>query len=305
MIHGELQNIAEKQFGLVTREQARTVGLSDRQWSRLNSSGIFVRRHTGVSGLFGFPNSREQRMMAATLALDGRGIASHRSAAELWGVWTPADDDPVDIIISQRASGRELSGVVTHRPRDHNDLAPIRKMGIRSTTASRTLLDLGAVVPSAVPSVTERLLIAGHVTREHLQRALVRHSQRGRDGVGPLREVLASWPYSDRPADSVFELRMDRVLKKYGLPIHETQINVGRYRIDFGWPDLKVAGELDGWGKYERLEQFRRQARRDAFLQINGWIVVHFTWREVIRSERKVIRELEQALRSRGWTPPI
>jgi very-short-patch-repair endonuclease len=98
---------------------------------------------------------------------------------------------------------------------------------------------------------------------------------------------------------------MDRVLKKYGLPIHETQINVGRYRIDFGWPDLKVAGELDGWGKYERLEQFRRQARRDAFLQINGWIVVHFTWCEVIRSERKVIRELEQALRSRGWTPPI
>ena len=298
-----MQEIAQCQFGLVTRSQALEIGVSARQWTRLNSSGVLVPRHSQVSGLFGFPETREQKIMAATLVLGGRGIASHRSAAELWEVWTPKNREPVDIILQGRTSGRELCGVVVHRPRDHADLAPFQKRGILTTNAMRTLIDLGAIAPYAVPSVTERMLIAGNVTREHLKRAVARHSQRGRAGIGPMREILASWPYADRPADSVFELRMDRVLKAYGFPAHETQISVGRYRIDFGWGQWKVAGELDGWGKYERLAQFQKQARRDAFLQIRGWLVVHFTWHEVVRSERNVIRELEQALRSRGWKP--
>lgn len=298
-----LQQIAQTQCGLITRQQADSLGISARQWSRLNASGMLIPQHVGVSGLFGFPETRNQKILGATLALDGKGIASHRSAAELWGVWTPKDNEDVDIIVADRMSGRELDGVTMHRPRDQADLAPLRKSGIRTTNATRTLLDLGAVAPFAVSSVTERMLIAGHVTREHLQRAVARHSERGRAGIGPMREILDSWPYSDRPADSVFELRMDRVLEKSGLPPHETQINVGKFRLDLGWPEWKVAGELDGWGKYEKLTQFRKQARRDAFLQINGWIVFHFTWQEVVRGERKVIRELDQALRSRGWTP--
>ncbi|NCV64071.1 MAG: DUF559 domain-containing protein [Betaproteobacteria bacterium] len=73
--------------------------------------------------------------------------------------------------------------------------------------------------------------------------------------------------------------------------------------LDLGWPEFKVAGELDGWGKYERIAQFREQARRDSYLQIRGWIVVHFTWHEVTRGPRRVISELQAALRSRGWVP--
>jgi len=300
----QLQTLANDQYGLITREQALTCGISQRQWNRMNSSGLLVPCHSGVSSMFGFPSTRHQQIMSATLALGGRGIASHRTAAELWGAWNPRDDEPVDIIVGDRVSQRPLDGVLVHRPRDHEDIAPLRRDRIRTTTATRTLLDLGAVAPHAVPSVTERMLISGHVTRDHLRRAVARHSERGRSGIGPMRRLLDSWPYSDRPADSVFELRMDRVLAQYALPRHVTQIPVGPFVVDLGWPEWKVAGELDGWGKYEQLAQFRRQARRDAFLQINGWLVVHFTWRDVTRSERKVIDELWRALRSRGWTPP-
>jgi very-short-patch-repair endonuclease len=298
-----LHHIASEQHGLITRGQLLEIGQAPRAWRRLHDSGLLIPRHTNVSALMGFPDSREQRMLAATLALGGIGVASHRSAAHLWGVWTPAVDEPIDIIVSDRGGGRSLAGVIIHRPRDREDLAPIRRNGIRVTTATRTLLDLGAVSPYAVPSVTERMLIAGHTSREHLTRAVARHSERGRAGIGPMRELLASWPYSDRPVDSVFERRMDRVLCSHSMPPHVTQIEVGPYRVDLGWPEFMVAGELDGWGKYERLEQFRDQARRDAYLQIRGWLVVHFTWREVTRSPRTVIAELRAALRSRGWKP--
>ena len=269
----------------------------------MNASGLLIPHHCGVSSLFGFPPTREQRIMAATLSIGGRGIASHRTAAELWGAWRPDDGDSVDIIVGDRFSQRSLDGVTVHRPRDIEDIAPIRRNGIRVTTASRTLIDLGAVAPHGLASATERMLIAGHVTRDHLRRAVARHSERGRAGVGPMRRLLATWPYSDRPPDSVLEMHMDRVLARHALPPHLTQIPVGPFFVDLGWPEWKVAGELDGWGKYEQLSQFRRQIRRDSFLQINGWLVIHFTWHDVTRKERSVIHELRQALLSRGWTP--
>lgn len=300
-----LHDIASAQHGLITRAQLLDTGEAPRAWRRLHDAGLLVPRHTNVSALMGFPATRDQRLMAATLALNGIGVASHRSAAYLYGAWTPNDDEPIDIIVPDRGGGRVLHGVTIHRPRDREDLAPLRLDGIRVTTATRTLIDLGAVSPYAVPSVTERMLIAGHTTREHLTRAVARHSERGRAGIGPMRELLSSWPYSDRPADSVFELRMDRLLAVHGMPPHLTQIEIGPYRVDVGWPEFMVAGELDGWGKYERLAQFRDQARRDAYLQIRGWLVVHFTWREVTRSPRKVIAELQAALRSRGWKPGL
>ena len=303
MVLNLLHGIANAQHGLISLDQARAVGISTRKWSRLHGSGLLQRRHEGVSSLFGFPCTFEQRAMAATLALDGSGIVSHRTAAQFWGAWTSKIDDPIDLIIVNRGGGRSLTGVSVHRPRDRQDIAPIRISGVRVTTATRTLLDLGAVAPFAIPSVTERMLIAGHTTREHLRRAVALHSERGRAGIGPMRELLSSWPYSDRPADSVFELCMDRLLSKYNMPRHETQIEVGPFRLDLGWPEFKVAGELDGWGKYERIAQFREQARRDSYLQIRGWIVVHFTWHEVTRGPRRVISELQGALRSRGWVP--
>jgi very-short-patch-repair endonuclease len=298
-----LQNLANTQNGLVSLDQARALGISSRKWSRLHASGHLQHRHNGVSSLFGFPSTYDQRALAATLALGGVGIASHRTAAYFWNAWTPGGDEPIDIIIPDRGGGRSLTGVNVHRPRDRHDIAPIRLSGVRVTTATRTLLDLGAIAPQAIPSVTERMLIAGSTTREHLRRAVALHSERGRAGIGPMRKLLESWPYADRPADSVFELRMDRLLMKHQMPRHQTQIEVGPFRIDLGWPEFKVAGELDGWGKYERLAQFRDQARRDSYLQIAGWIVVHFTWHEVTRSPRRVIHEMQRALRSRGWSP--
>ncbi len=296
-----LDSIAQKQFGLITGQQARGAGITPRQWARLHETGMLRAIHPSVSSLFAYPDSTHQRIRAATLSIGGRPIASHRTALHLWGAWEPNDDEPIDVIVDHRAGGRELTGVTVHRPRDVKELAPIRVDGIPVTVPTRSLIDFAAVAPHALAAATERLLLAGTISRDHIRAAVARHSKQGRRGIGPVRDLLRTWPYADKPAESILEMRVERLLAPTALPPHETQIEVGPFRIDFGWPQWKIAGEVDGWGKYDMLERFNKQTDRDAYLQVRGWMVLHFTWRDVTRRPQTVVRRLREALWSRGW----
>ncbi len=71
-------------------------------------------------------------------------LASHRSAARLWGIPRP-DDDPVDVIDARSGTQAALDGVIVHRPVDRQRLTPQRRFEIPCTNILRTLADLGAV----------------------------------------------------------------------------------------------------------------------------------------------------------------
>ncbi|MEY3681331.1 MAG: hypothetical protein RL547_1944, partial [Actinomycetota bacterium] len=78
-----------------------------------------------------------------------------------------------------------------------------------------------------------------------------------------------------------------------------TQWEIGPYRTDFAWIDERVVLECDGWGKVDSPKYFEKAARRDAYLQTAGWIVLHFTWGEITRRPRHVIDELTRAFAAR------
>lgn len=48
---------------------------------------------------------------------------------------------------------------------------------------------------------------------------------------------------------------------------------IGRYRVDFAWPDVMVALEVDGW-HHRSPEGAAHDARRDAALRAAGWLVL-------------------------------
>jgi very-short-patch-repair endonuclease len=293
---------AAKQHGLVTRFQAQETGISKWQWFRLHEQGLLIHVHPNVSSVFGYEPTWLQNVHAATLSGDGQGIASHKTAAALWNVWKPSENEFIDIIRIGRKKTSAQGGVKFHHPRDHLDIAPIRREGIRVTTATRTLLDFAAVAPHLLPITTERMLMESHISRGHLIAAVARHSKRGRAGIGPVRDLLATWPYADKPADSVLELEMQRLLSKYDFPKFDTQISVGPYVVDLGWPECKVASETDGWGKYEQRSDFERLAKRDIYLQKHGWSIAHFTWRDVKSRPRYVVQSLRDLLKIRGYS---
>ena len=52
----------------------------------------------------------------------------------------------------------------------------------------------------------------------------------------------------------------------------EQEHRVGRFRLDFAWPDLKIGLEADGW--YHRSPGgAARDRQRDSWLRSEGWLV--------------------------------
>ena len=98
--------------GLLTFEASK---LTRAQWNLAIARGDMELRHRDVARLYGAKSTQEMRIEAAVLAAGPGALASHRSAALLWGVERPAAD-PVDIIMPRWSRQARLADVVVHRP---------------------------------------------------------------------------------------------------------------------------------------------------------------------------------------------
>jgi hypothetical protein len=166
------------------------------------------------------------------------------------------------------------------------------------------LVDLGAVADDeAVSLALEQFLVSGRVSLVAVQEALRRHAQHGRSGVGALRRVLEGWTLGGRPPDSVLEVAMAALLIEHGLPlatfqhvVHDGELTA---RVDFAYPELRIAIEVDGWDPHGRRAVRERDLARDAELFARGWIVIRFTWTHVVRRPAWVARTIRRGLERR------
>ena len=231
----------------------------------------------------GAPDTPEQRILAAILARGGRAIASHRSAAYLWGVDIDGAN-PVDISGASRGCRPALDWVSAHNPRDLDDLRPVQRHGIPTTNPLRVLVDLGQVAPSAVTAGPRALPGRG-----------ARRPSLGEGGARP-----------PRPAGPARDLRPPRcarrrhhrrragrqragaghgqVARRARLPPAQFHARILGFEVDFAIVPERVVLECDGWTSHglDRV-QFERDRRRDAALAAAGWIVLRFTWMQITR----------------------
>jgi very-short-patch-repair endonuclease len=68
--------------------------------------------------------------------------------------------------------------------------------------------------------------------------------------------------------------------------------------VDFCWPDHHVIVETDGWRFHGTRTAFERDRRRTTRLQLAGWIVVRFTYDDVVRHPGYVVASLWRLLAS-------
>jgi hypothetical protein len=258
------------------------LGWSSGTWYRAIEARMLEQLHPGVARLRGSPRTQEQRILAGLLGMGPASIASHRSAARLWGIERP-DGDPVDLIVPRSVSHR-AAGLVIHRPTDREDLASVVRSRIRRTNLLRTLVDLGAVDRGGVESAVEEAIVSGVVTARVLRALLERHARRGRSGVGPLRAALEAWPLGGKPPDSLLEVRMARFLDRAGLPLATFHATVAGREVDFELAGTPIVLECDGWEYHGKTRaQFERDIERDQQLVADGRVVVHFTWRQITK----------------------
>jgi very-short-patch-repair endonuclease len=290
----ELDRLARRNHGVVSREMS---GLGASAWGRAIRSGTLVPIHPRVARLVGTADTPEQRIVAALFAAGPGVLASHRSAALLWGVARPVSD-PVDIVIPDRRPVLLLDGVVIHRPRDHAHLSPPqRRSGIACTNILRTLCDLGAVDERGVVDAVGHALAARLVSLSALEAALIVHARPGRHGVRALRHAIGVWSIDGRPIDSLLERAMRRLVTDYRLPPVEFHVVIEGWEVDFRVTGTPVLIECDGWAAHGLdREQFERDRRRDVELAAAGWIVLRCSYRAITTDAARTAARIRAAI---------
>ena len=147
--------LAESQYGLVTRAQAVSRGLSEAGFDRRVASGNWTRVHRGVYRLTGSPQTPEQSVKAACLAIPG-ALASHRAAAAILGL--PEIQPRVEITVLQSRRIR-LEAVQVHRTTRLETVDRDFEKGIPVTSLARTMIDLcGVLAKDQMASALDHVL---------------------------------------------------------------------------------------------------------------------------------------------------
>lgn len=294
-----LAAIAENQHGLITAGQALVAGLTDQGIAHRLRSGRWHRVHNGVYRIAGQPRSFQQELTAARLATGPDAAISHRPAAASQGVRLP-EPAPVEISVARHRAPRR-AGVIVHRSRDLTPDQLVVVDGLVVTGPTRTLVDLGQVVPWwVVDRALEHFLATKAVTVPQVRAALAHHSRHGRDGCGALRRVLEARGLGDVSPEGVTEELLARVVRDAGLPLpvhqHEVVLAGTRRRIDFAYPELRIAIEVDGYEFHAAPSQFELDRARGNDLVLAGWTVLRFTFLQLVHRPGWVVAQIARAL---------
>ncbi|MPQ98283.1 hypothetical protein GB931_10210 [Modestobacter sp. I12A-02628] len=274
LVSGPFRGTDAVHRGLLTRDQLR-----GRAWCRLFPDVYCDAR---------LPATHMLLCRAGCLAVP-RAVVTGRSAAVLWGVDLAGTTDTVELTVPPGSSARTLTGVRVRRARlTPEEVTRRRSLPVTTPLATavevaRTSVDLeGAVI------ALDRLVVSGVVDLDAVRRAA--HLTTGR-GCGQLRRAA---DLADGLAESPQETRLRLLLGGSGLPRPVAQhrivvAGVVLARVDFGWPERKVAVEYDGsW--HAEPGQFAKDRRRLNRLTAAGWRIVFVTAADLYHPAELVAR---------------
>jgi very-short-patch-repair endonuclease len=266
---GVVAAVATRQHGVVTLEQLLGAGLTSSGITRRVAAGRLHRVYRGVYAVGHAALSDEGRWFAAVAACGEGAVLSHRSAAELWRL-LPVGAGPVHVTVAGRGGRARRRGLVIHHSPSLLPTDRTHRNRITVTTPARTLADLRRTVP------------VGVVRRARRQAAYL--------GLDPGSE-------GERMRDrSELERRMLWVCRRYHLPSPEGNVPIGPYTVDFLWHDRRLVVETDGWEAHRGRQAFEDDRARDAYLRLQGYEVLRFSWRQVMEDSRSVVAVLRRYL---------
>ena len=178
--------------------------------------------------------------------------------------------------------------------------------GFPATRPERTLLDTAAVLPiDRAGLALDDALRRGLTSLAKLRRALQAEGGSGRDGTAAMRLLLAVRDEADAEVESALEMRLMRLLRRAGAPTPVPQHEVrdrGRLvaRLDFAYPELRLGIETHGYRWHAGRSRWQRDIRRENRLKQLGWVVLVYTWDDVVGDGGRVADEVSVALTQRA-----
>jgi very-short-patch-repair endonuclease len=294
----------------VARWQLLARGASRHAIAWALESGELLQTAPEVFVVAGSPRTWRQALMVAVLDAGPGACVSHRAAAILLGIARRGMPELVEIT-SPRTRTHRLDGVVVHRPLDlayERDVMVVD--GIPCTGPLRTLVDLGVTESwMDVWDAMERAIQADLVTHKGCEWMLARLSRQGRHGVGPFRRALDERAMRMKAPDiGLLEPRFAGLARRYKLPPYAYQHDVfgdGSTLIDFAYMEEKVAFEVKGLKERTNPKKLTEDFEREARLATAGWIVISFTWYQVVRRPKYVADTILQVLGARKPALPV
>jgi hypothetical protein len=220
------------------------------------------------------PVTHELLARGAVLLLPG-AVVTGRSAAVLWGVDLAGPGDDVEVTLPPDTHMVRVQGMCTRRA-VVDPAHVLRRRGVAATSPEATAVRLAAALPrDAAVVAVDQLIATGAVDLAGVRR----HAALAR-GPGSARARMVA-ALADGLAESPQETRLRLLVGRSSLPSPVAQYTVrddGRFvaRVDFAWPEQKVALEYDGlW--HAEAGQFARDRQRLNRLQAAGWRVVFVT----------------------------
>lgn len=284
--------LAGGQYGCVSREQLRRIGMSDRMIDHAVVNGrLFPIFHSAFA-----VGHREVgwhgRLMAAVLACGEGTVVSHRTAAALMGLWESRPED-VDVVAPVEA-GRKIAGI---RRRHTPPPRPGERWlydGIPCVTPARAIVDVAGISgPKPLAETVEQAAVEEMLDLRAIDRVLAGPRRRGSRG---LRLVLADWRRypPGLKVRSRLEARLLPLLTQWQIPIPRVNstLRVGEklYELDFFWPSHRLVVETDG-GKYHGNPVAQaRDSERNQVLRAGGYEVRRITWGD-LEARRPAVRD--------------
>lgn len=306
-VHRSLTRLADRQGGVLTREQALgscsaaevRAALRRGTWRRTSWAGVYVDGevpdHLRLPAL----------VRAAALWLGGDLVACGTTAALLWGFDLRTDEDAASgglhFLGPERINNRKVKGLQVHASHLGTEDAVLRR-GVWCTPPARTACEVARTgAPIDALASLDAALRSRWCSPQELSRAA--EEQHGRRGVVLLRRLV---PHADPRAESPMESRMRWRFLQGGLPTPDLQLQVaddGRHhRLDTGWREQRVGAEFDGLTAHMTREQLAADRARATWLAERDWRLLHFTAVDVYRRWEPMVATVRRSLeRATSW----
>ncbi len=224
---------------------------------------------------------------ALARAIELGGVASHLSAAQLHG-WEVAFPSTTPWVTVPRNSKEKQS------PRHHLFYADISQERRHVTSAMRTVIDCARRLPFAAALAVADSAIR-HADVDLVALAQEARAVRGKGAEQARRVARHASGLAANPFESVLRaIALDAGLD--AVPQLAIEIRGVTVHPDVGDRERRIVLEADSWEFHAGKHAHERDCWRYTVLVVGGWVVLRFTWHQVMHDPDFVADCLRQVL---------
>jgi Transcriptional regulator, AbiEi antitoxin/Protein of unknown function (DUF559) len=291
-----LTALATGQLGAFTREQARAAGYSDFQLRHRVQSGVLDQIGPNAYRLPSVDPSMAALLHGLLLDIGGRVWVTGPTGAALYGADGFELTPPFHVTI-QRGRDVQRVGHTIHTSKMLAEDDQTERHGFPTFKPERLLLDIARIETSERLMVAiESMLRDRWVTELGLRRRIA--------GLSPIAranatKLLAALDEVGRKlgAHSFLERAFLELVERAGLTRPDCQQVLARggdrvVRVDFRFPGTELVVEVMGYRFHRDKKDLQRDVERMNALVLSGFVVVQFTYEDVVEDPERVLTTL-------------